>query len=64
MHEFTKDVYQAIDMHKVKVGAIFVDLTKPFDSVNQALLIRKSMTRYNLEPEYVKILKSYLENSY
>jgi len=62
MYKFTKDVYEAIDKPNFKVGAIFIDLTKAFDSVNRKLLISKLMKNFKLEPDYVRIIKSYLEN--
>jgi len=59
--EFTNNVYKGIDNTKGKVGAVFIDMSKAFDSVNRKLLVKKLMLKYYLEPEYIKILNCYLE---
>jgi len=62
LSEFTQFMYEGINKPKGKVGAVFIDMSKAFDSVNRKLLIKKFMEKYRLEPEYVKILKCYLED--
>jgi hypothetical protein len=59
---FTNYLYSAIDKRKGKAVAIFVDLKKAFDSVDQTLLIKKLMCEYNVEPWYVRILKEIFRN--
>jgi hypothetical protein len=58
----TNYLYSAIDKRKGKAVAIFVDLKKAFDSVDQSLLINKLMYEYQVEPWYVKILKEIFRN--
>jgi len=60
LYELNKYMYEKLDQPKAKVGAVFVDLRKAFDSVNRKLLIKKLMIYYNLEPEYVKLIENYL----
>jgi hypothetical protein len=43
---FTNYLYSAIDKRKGKAVAIFVDLKKAFDSVDQTLLMQKLMSEY------------------
>ena len=50
---------KAID-EKLKVGAIFMDLSKAFDSLNHELLLCK-LESYGLSPNAVKLMRSYLE---
>lgn len=50
------DVYTDIDKSKQKVGAIFIDLRKAFDSVDHNLFILKLMMEYKLEPWYVELI--------
>ena len=49
--------------NKEIVGTIFLDLTKAFDLVNHALLVKK-LSCYNASQSAVNWFKSYLENRY
>jgi hypothetical protein len=51
---FSNFLYKAIDQKKGRAVAVFVDLRKAFDSIDQSLLIQKLMLDYHIEPWYVK----------
>jgi hypothetical protein len=53
---FTQFVFDKIDIKKNKVGAIFVDLKKAFDTISHEKLTLKLMQNFQLEPSLVKIL--------
>jgi hypothetical protein len=53
---FTQFVFDKIDIKKNKVGAIFVDLKKAFDTISHEKLTLKLMHNFQLEPSLVKIL--------
>ncbi len=59
---FTQEVFEGIDGRNSRVGAVFVDLKKAFNSINHTLLLSKLIKRFKLCPEYVKLIRSYLEN--
>ena len=46
-----------------KVGGIYMDLSKAFDSLNHELLIAK-LKCYGLDQNEVEVFKSYLSNRY
>jgi len=50
------DIYKAIEKPKTKVGAVFIDFTKAFDSLDHVTFVRKLMNEYELEPWYVETL--------
>ena len=43
------------------VSALFMDLSKPFDTINHDLLIAK-LKAYGFSEEALKLMKSYLKN--
>jgi hypothetical protein len=53
---FTQFMYDKLDMKKNKVGAIFVDLKKAFDTISHEKLLCKLMNNFQLEPSFVNIL--------
>ena len=59
--ELTQKLYQHLDKRSGKAVALFVDFTKAFDSVNQLLLFRKLLTKYNNDfpPYLLTILLDY-----
>jgi hypothetical protein len=59
---FTDYLYTSIDKRKGKAVAIFVDLKKAFDSVDQSFLIQNLMTEYEIEPWYVTIINEVFRN--
>jgi hypothetical protein len=59
---FTQYIYSAIDKRSNKAVAIFVDMTKAFDSIDQNLLIMKLMTEFHLEPWYVTTIREIFRN--
>ena len=59
---FTDFIYKGIDNRKGKVGAVFVDLRKAFDSVPILPLLKKLKNRYNLSPYLLAILSDYFIN--
>jgi hypothetical protein len=62
LRNFTNYLYSAIDQRKGRVVAVFVDLRKAFDSVDQSLLIQKLMLDFHVEPWYVKVIKEVFRN--
>jgi exonuclease III len=58
---FTQQVYKALDLRNGRVGAVFVDLRKAFNSVNHPILLKK-LIELNVNPHYVKLLRSYLKD--
>jgi len=59
---FTQDVFNSIDKRNSRVGAVFVDLKKAFNSVDHDILVFKLITIYHLHPIYVKLINDYLTN--
>ncbi len=57
---FTQDVYKNLDRRNGRVGAVFVDLKKAFNSVNHPILLLKLIEKFNLNPHFVKLIESYL----
>ncbi|CAL8083264.1 unnamed protein product [Orchesella dallaii] len=53
--KFTNDVFSSIDKPKTKVGAIYIDFSKAFDSIDHTLFVKKLMYNFKLEPWIVKI---------
>jgi len=53
--KFSNDVISNIDKRSTKMGAIFIDFSKAFDSIDHNMFVRKLMTKFNLEPWIVKI---------
>jgi hypothetical protein len=53
---FTQYVFDKLDLKKNKVGAIFVDLKKAFDTISHEKLTLKLMNNFHLEPSFVNIL--------
>lgn len=62
LKELTNDIFKSIDNPSTKVGAVFIDFSKAFDSIEQSLLIRKLMNEYKLEPWYVKTMLANTKN--
>ncbi|CAL8076821.1 unnamed protein product [Orchesella dallaii] len=58
----TNDIFKSIDKPKQKVGAIFIDFRKAFDSVSHTILTKKLMCEYQLEPWYVETINNNMEN--
>jgi hypothetical protein len=59
---FTQYVYNNLDKKKNKVGAIFVDLKKAFDTISHEKLMLKLINNFKLEPSLVKILCNNITN--
>jgi hypothetical protein len=47
---FTQFVYNKLDKKKNKVGAIFVDVRKAFDTISHEKLVSKLIKHFKLEP--------------
>ena len=58
--EFVDQIYQLLDKGKLPL-AIFIDLSKAFDTLNHGILIKK-LNYYGLTQTPLKWFKSYLEN--
>ena len=60
-----KLVYEVLNAlnDKSKVGSIFLDLEKAFDSVNHSLLIKK-LSCYGINGKAKQLIESYLSNRY
>jgi hypothetical protein len=60
-----KLVYEVLNAlnNKTKVGSIFLDLEKTFDSVNHSLLIKK-LPYYGIIGKAKLLIESYLSNRY
>ena len=60
-----KLVYEVLNAlnDKSKVGSIFLDLEKAFDSVNHSLLIKK-LSCYGINRKAKQLIESYLSNRY
>src|SRR5665811_1965738 len=55
-------IYESIDKPNTRVGAIYIDCKRAFDSVDRGQLIKKLMTDFYLEPEYVRVLSDLLND--
>ena len=52
---------KGLDDKDFKTGAVFLDISKAFDTVNHSLLIKK-LDHYGIKGLPLKVLKSYLSN--
>ena len=56
------DIYEAHDKRE-KLGAVFVDLSKAFDTVNHTLLLSK-LNNYGIHNHELELMKSFLSNRF
>jgi hypothetical protein len=59
---FSQYIYSSIDKRSHKAVAIFIDMTKAFDSIDQNLLIMKLMSEFHLKPWYVTTIREIFRN--
>ncbi|CAL8110505.1 unnamed protein product [Orchesella dallaii] len=59
---FTQRIHENLDVTNGKAVAIFIDLKKAFDTVNQKLLLEKLMKEFELEPYMIELFASYFTN--
>ena len=60
LFELLNEIYHLIDIKK-KVAIVSLDLSKAFDTINHTLLLKK-LRSYNLNPDSISFLQSYLSN--
>jgi len=61
---FTQDILAGIDSRNGRVGAVFIDLSKAFNSVNKEILLHKLAFKFGLPQWLVKIVGSYLTSEH
>jgi len=60
--KFTNNIFKSIEKTKNKVGAIFIDFSKAFDSIKHTTLVRKLMYIYKIEQWLVNITHKNMNN--
>jgi len=58
--QFSQDIWNALDKPNGRVGAIFIDLKKAFNTVQKEILLHKLAFRFNLPPSLVKMISDFL----
>jgi len=57
---FSQAIYNGIDGRNSRAGAVFVDLRKAFNSVDHNLLLKKMIINFDLPPNIIRLIRSYL----
>jgi exonuclease III len=58
---FTQDILKKIDGRNCRVGAVFVDLRKAFNSVDHNILLRKMISEFDFDPHLTRLFRNYLD---
>ena len=58
--QFSQDLWTALDCPKARVGAVFIDLKKAFNTVQTEILLHKLAFRFQLSASLVKVIANFL----
>jgi len=59
---FSQEVWDSLDQTNGRVGAVYIHLSKAFNSVQSEILLHKLAFRFNLPVQLVKVIRSFLSS--